>query len=98
MKLKKPAKDHRGEWDLVLDNNGHTVASLRVRDPGVPPMIVWLWPIPSCEWDSDPADWETHYLHVASSLRFLDLLGVDTAPLEALRKEQGYADIRTTDS
>lgn len=29
MKLKKPAKDHRGEWDLVLDNDGTTVAALR---------------------------------------------------------------------
>lgn len=93
MKLKKPAKDHRGEWDLVLDNDGTTVAALKhvpkvwhdsVRSTDT--HIDLLWPVPymvEMVWE-----WKTHWLHYRPAIEFFANLGVDTAPLEKLMEEK----------
>ena len=87
MKLKKPAKDHRGEWDLVLDNDGTTVASMRYRPRPNSPIVYLeiLWPMPSYRLGS--FEWRKCGLFVDDAVTFFKMLGVDTAPLEKLTEE-----------
>ena len=89
MKLKKPAKDHQGEWDLVLDNEGTTVASLRhyVARDDWNSYVAILWPEPRSS--GGAFVWATQALYTDQAVLFFKMLGVDTAPLEKLRKEKG---------
>lgn len=81
MKLKKPAKDHRGEWDLVLVNKlGYTVAALYM-DADTATFKV-QWPEPTLSRRTHRATW-------AEMIMFLQLFEVDTAPLGKLREEKG---------
>ena len=92
MKLKKPAKDHRGEWDLVLDNEGTTVAALKITDKSLD-WPEWvnagmriLWATPSYE--VGPEHFSTYKMYWGSGVAFFRSLGVDTAPLEKLMEEK----------
>lgn len=88
MKLKKPSRDHRGEWDLVLDNDGTMVAALKHARISLNygEHFVILWPMPSVV--TGAVEWQTHALNVLETKVFFAMLGVDTAPLEKLRKEK----------
>jgi len=88
MKLKKPAKDHHAEWDLVLDNEGATLASIRiVPDPLNAHLNCWqariMLPTPA---DSDQPweQWYTWQVKTKRAVWYFQRLGVDTAPLEKL--------------
>ena len=88
MKLKKPAKDHRGSWDLVLDNDGTTVASLKFCPKSKAWKEHWemLWPIPR-NWEG-VFEFETYWQSTTEATLFLENVGVDTAPLEKLMEEK----------
>ena len=92
MKLKKPAKDHRGSWDLVLDNEGLTLASLRYK-PHFDPFQAYfeiLWPLPRTELGA--FEWHCFGLAVGYTYTFLGGFGVDTAPLGKLIAEKLMAE------
>ena len=89
MELKKPAKDHRGEWDLVLDNEGTTVASLKfhAESTGLREHVKMLWPIP--RQSKTAFEWKREWLLASEAVTFFENLGVDTTPLEKLIAEKG---------
>jgi len=92
LRLKKADKDHRGEWDLVLDNNGTTVVSVRVvPDPLNARLGCWqvriMIPTPTDSlqpWD----EWYNYQVKTTSAVYYFLRLGVDTAPLEKLIAEK----------
>jgi hypothetical protein len=95
LKLKKPDKDHRGEWDFVLDNDGLVIASVKMT-PDVLNMHLGYWearimmPLPSNDrfgW----AAWTTWRVKPSYAVRYFYQLGVDTAPLEKLIAEKEAA-------
>jgi len=104
VKLKKPAKDHRGEWPLVIDNEGVTVGAVRWKQEAQPSWtadpqfrvrdaVQLLWPFPDeHRVNVLSASWHVYTIDFSLAVRFLDgVLGVDTTPLEKLRKEKDEA-------
>ena len=102
MKLKKPAKDHRGEWDLVLDNEGVTVSAVRYVVNAMSTRIAKnqliagysdegfvevLWPHPM-KLSGAAMTWASTPLSFNEAIDFFEHLGVDTAPLEKLQAEK----------
>ena len=99
LKLKKPAKDHRGEWDLVLDNEGTTTASIQmVPDSLNGHLGYWairvMMPLPNTD-RFDWAVWYSWHVKPEHALRYFGQLGVDTAPMEKLiaEKEAGNEEV-----
>ena len=89
MKLKKPAKDHRGSWALVLDNEGTTVSAVRYIANGYSRegFVEVLWPYPT-KLSGTAMTWATTALSFNEAIDFFESLGVDTAPLEKLQAEK----------
>ena len=100
MKLKKPPKDHRGNWDLVIVNGDKTLGGIKVFPvPGIyddfPVTVMWLEPGQTSVTGAYCGRSQYHYITVEEARAFIAELGIDAKPFNDLVEEKGLSDGRT---